>query len=108
MKNIKLKLVLVGFKGCKPGLQTRVADQGCKPGLQTGVANQGCKPGLQTRVANQGRKPEPLKTLPESGEILNIIIKQFYPKNPSLFCDITSNSQFESLFDFTEKIANRK
>ena len=95
MKNIKLKLVLVGFKGCKPGLQTRVADQGCKPGLQTRVANQGCK-------------TEPLKTLPESGEILNIIIKQFYPKNPSLFCDITSNSQFESLFDFTEKIANRK
>ena len=52
--------------------------------------------------------PKPLRTLPESGEILNIIIKQFYPKNPSLFCDITSNSQFESLFDFTEKIANRK
>ena len=32
-------------------------------------------------------------------------VKQFYPKNPSLFCDITSNSQFESLFDFTEKNA---
>ena len=55
VKNIKLKLVLVGFKGCKPGLQTRVADQGCKPGLQTRVANQGCKPGLQTRVAKQSR-----------------------------------------------------
>ena len=31
-------------------------------------------------------------------------VKQFYPKNPSLFCDITSNSQFENLCDFTEKL----